>query len=359
MLLQASRWVRRKAGRLVLTAEGLKQLSAPLHQTQRQLWLDWLDSQVLDEFSRIDIIKGQTGKGAQTLTPVPDRRHAMAAALTESPVGGWVSYPAFSRFMLTAGHEFEITEEMGALYIFDRHYGALHNANWEMLQGRYLRCVLLEYAATLGLIDVVLAPPYHPEPDYDNVWCGEDVECLSRYDGLRYVRLNAFGAYCLGLTKDYEDPSVSQQTPLTMQKGYRLQFNQPPSEAELLLIEGYADVLDEQGWRLSVEKILTLLENGGSLTPLRDFIAKRDPQPFLPQDSEQLLASCEANARAVTPAGTVLLLLCRDEQTATAIAVHPLTAGLCQAAGDNRLLIEPHREQNFRRALHQAGYGMG
>ncbi|GAA3709998.1 hypothetical protein GCM10022421_16560 [Oceanisphaera sediminis] len=359
MLLQASRWVQRKAGRLVLTAEGLKQLSAPLYRTLRQLWLDWLDSQVLDEFSRIDIIKGQTGKGAQTLTPVPDRRHAIAAALTESPAGGWVSYPAFSRFMLTGGHEFEITEDVSAFYIYERHYGTLYHAEWEVLQGRYLRCVLLEYAATLGLIDVVLAPPQQPEPDYDFMWGADDLECLSRYDGLLYVRLNALGAYCLGLSKDYEDPSASRQTALTMQKGYRLQFNQPPSEAELLLIEGYADGLNEQGWQLSVEKMLTLLENGGSLTPLRDFIAKRDPQPYLPEDSEQLLAGCEANARAVTPAGTVLLLHCRDEQTATAIATHPLTAGLCQAAGDNRLLIEPRREQNFRRALHQAGYGMG
>ncbi|OIN11121.1 hypothetical protein [Oceanisphaera psychrotolerans] len=358
MLLQASHWVQRKAGRLVLTCEGLKQLSTPLHRTLRQLWLDWLDSQLLDEFSRIEIIKGQTGKGAKSLTPVPDRRHAIAAALTEAPAGGWVSYPAFSRFMLTGGHEFEVTEDVSTLYLYERHYGTLYHAEWEVLQGRYLRCLLLEYAATLGLIDVVLAPPQQPEPDYDYMWGADDLECLSRYDGLLYVRLNALGAYCLGLTRDYEDPSASQRTPLTMKKGYRLHFSEPPSDAELLLIEGYADAAGEHGWRLSEEKMLTLLENGGSLTPLRDFIAKRDPQPFLPEDSEQLLASCEANARAVTVVGPRLLLHCRDEQTATAIAVHPLTANLCQAAGDNRLLIEPRREQDFRQALHQVGYGM-
>ena len=358
MLLQASRWVQRKSGRLILTSEGLRQLSAPLHQTLRTVWQDWLDNVSQDEFARIEIVKGQTGKGAQYLTSVPDRRYAIEAALTESPAGGWVSYPDFSRFMLTAGHEFEVTEDVSALYMFDRHYGTLHNANWEMVQGRYLRCVLLEYAATLGLIDVVLAPPQQPEPDYDNIWCGEDVECLSRYDGLLYIRLNALGAYCLGLTKSYEDSSVSQQTPLTLYKNGRLGFSQPPSEAELLLIEGYADGLDYHNWRLSQEKMLTLLENGGSLAPLRDFIAKRDSQPFLPQDAERLLTNCESNAGAVTPAGTVLLLHCRDEQTAAAIGAHPLTASLCQSAGDNRLLIEPSREPDFRQALHQAGYGL-
>lgn len=358
MLLQASRWVQRKAGRLILTSEGLQQLSTPLPKMLRTLWQDWLDNSLLDEFSRIDLIKGQTGKGALALTSVPDRRHAIEAALTESPAGGWVSYPAFSRFMLTAGHEFEITDDVSTLYIHDRHYGTLYNANWQMLQGRYLRCVLLEYAATLGLIDVVLAAPEQPEPDYENVWCGEDVDCLSRYDGLLYIRLNALGAYCLGLAKEYEDSSARQKTALTMHKAWRLSFNQPPSDTELLLLEGYADSLNEHDWQLSQAKMLTLLENGGSLAPLRDFIVERDSQPFLPQDGERLLAHCEANAQAVTPVGTVLLLHCRDKKTATAIAAHPLTASLCQAAGDNRLLIKPQQEPTFRQALHEAGYGL-
>ncbi|WP_319782713.1 hypothetical protein [Oceanisphaera sp. IT1-181] len=186
--------------------------------------------------------------------------------------------------------------------------------------------------ATLGLIDVVLAAPEQPEPDYENVWCGEDVDCLSRYDGLLYIRLNALGAYCLGLTKEYDDPSTHQKTALNMHQAGRLSFQQSPSDTELLLLEGYADSLNEHDWQLSQAKMLTLLENGSSLAPLRDFIAQRDEQPFLPQDSERLLASCEANACAVTPIGTVLLLHCRDAQTAAAIAAHPLTADLCQAA---------------------------
>lgn len=358
MLLQASRWVQCKAGRLLLTSEGLGLLSMPAHQTLRTLWQDWLDSSLLDEFSRIDIIKGQTGYGAKSLTSVPDRRHAIATALTESPIDGWVSYPNFSRFMLTAGHDFEITDDVSSLYISDRHYGTFYEGEWEVLQGRYLRCVLLEYAATLGLIDVVLVPPEQSEPDFDFIWGGDCIECLSRYDGLLYIRLNSLGAYCLGLAKDYESASHHQQTPLTMHKAGRLAFEQSPSDAELLLLEGYAVATSGHDWLLSQEKMLTLLENGGSLTPLRDFISQRDTQPFLPQDSERLLANCEANAQAVTPIGPVLLLHCQDAQTATEIAIHPLTAGLCQAAGDNRLLIEPRREPDFRHALHQAGYGL-
>ena len=104
--------------------------------------------------------------------------------------------------------------------------------------------------------------------------------------------------------------------------------------------------------------MLTLLENGGSLMPLRDFIGQRDEQPFLPPDSERLLAKCEANGQAVTPAGVMLLLHCRDAETAATIAAHPLTAPWCLAAGDNRLLVKPHQEPNFRQALHQTGSGL-
>lgn len=259
---------------------------------------------------------------------------------------------------LTAGHEFEITGDVSTLYLCERYYGTLRYLQWEVLQGRYLRCLLLEYAATLGLVDLVLAPPQQPEPDYDYMWGADDVCCLSRYDGLLYLRLTALGAFCLGLTGDYQDVAARRPTPLALHKGGRLVFSLPPAEAELLLIEAHAAQHGADGWRLCREKMLTLLENGGSLAPLRAFMAERDPQPFLPDDVERLLDECEANARAVTPAGRVLLLHCRDAATAAAIAAHPQTAGLCQAAGDHRLLVEPEREAAFRQALHRAGFGM-
>ncbi|MCC4263474.1 hypothetical protein LL240_03255 [Oceanimonas baumannii] len=359
MILQASRWVECCSDRLVLTPAGQQQLATPLHLTIRALWQDWLDHGRIDEFSRIDMIRGQkNGRGASALTPVADRRYAIAAALTESPVAGWVSYPAFSRFVLMAGHEFEITDDVSTLYIDERHYGTLHYPQWEVLQGRYLRCLLLEYAATLGLVDLVLAPPQQPEPDYEYMWGAEDVVCLSRYDGLLYFRLTGLGAFCLGLHGDYRDESTHRQTPLAVHKGGKLVFSQPPTDAELLLVEAHARRDHDENWCLCREKLLTLLESGGSLAALRRFITERDPQPFLPHDVERLFAECEANAQAVAPVGPMLLLHCRDAVTAAAIAGHSETAGLCLAAGENRLLIKPERQAAFRLALHRAGFGM-
>jgi hypothetical protein len=45
--------------------------------------------------------------------------------------------------------------------------------------------------------------------DYRGNWGADDLDYLSRYDGLRAVRLNALGAYALGLTDDYQAPAAN------------------------------------------------------------------------------------------------------------------------------------------------------
>lgn len=77
---------------------------------------------------------------------------------------------------------------------------------WEILEGRYTLAIIFEYAATLGLVDVAYDGPAGARDDYHGNWGAEDVDYLSRYDGLRAVRLNGLGAYALGLTDTYETP---------------------------------------------------------------------------------------------------------------------------------------------------------
>lgn len=71
------------------------------------------------------------------------------------------------------------------------------------LEGRSTLAVMFEYAATLGLLDVSYDEPAGARDDFRNHWGAEDLEYLSRYDGLRAVRLTALGAHALGLTDSY------------------------------------------------------------------------------------------------------------------------------------------------------------
>jgi hypothetical protein len=52
---------------------------------------------------------------------------------------------------------------------------------------------LFEYVATLGVIDVAYIPPTGSRNDFHDRWGTDDFTCLSRYDGLMYLRINALG----------------------------------------------------------------------------------------------------------------------------------------------------------------------
>ena len=88
LILQAGGLAELAGTRLQLTARGRKALSAPPHGTVRDLWRKWVSSGVIDEFSRIESIKGQ--RGTNVLSSVTTRRRAVAAALAELPVDTWI-----------------------------------------------------------------------------------------------------------------------------------------------------------------------------------------------------------------------------------------------------------------------------
>jgi hypothetical protein len=299
-LLRAASWVGAREGRLSLNVAGRSMLSLPLQEVAKQLWSDWLTQGPLDEFSRIETIKGQGGKGKAGLTRVADRRLQCARAFAQCPVGEWVDFATFSRFVLCAGFQFEITVDPWALYICDAHYGSLgyQGFDWNLMQGRYLRCLLLEYAATLGMVDLVYRSPQGALDDFQHTWGGQDLDCLSRYDGLVYFRLTPLGAYVLGLTPGYAAAEESAVTALSVRQDHRLAFTAVPQPAECLLLEQHAQMLSATVWQLSQDKILSLLEAGGDMQALREFIDRRDPQPYLPPATERLLTQCAARAGA-------------------------------------------------------------
>jgi hypothetical protein len=77
------------------------------------------------------------------------------------------------------------------LYIAEPRYGSLGYLgfhDWPLLEGRYALCVLFEYAATLGLIDVTYTDPAGARDDFRGNWGADDLDYLSRYDGLTAIR---------------------------------------------------------------------------------------------------------------------------------------------------------------------------
>src|SRR5690242_7568454 len=87
LLLQAGGLAKIDGGRLRLTPKGLAALRAPAVEVIRGLWQRWLTHAVLDEFSRIEEIKGQRIKNV--LSAAKPRRHVVARALAGCPEGEW------------------------------------------------------------------------------------------------------------------------------------------------------------------------------------------------------------------------------------------------------------------------------
>jgi hypothetical protein len=201
LIVQVSGLARLVGTRLELTARGAEAMARPGYATIGGVWDRWLKNVSFDELARIDAIKGQ--RRPATLTSVARRRTAVAGALRALEPGAWADTDLIWSVLRTERNRLVIVRSSLALwrlYIEDSYYGSLGHAGekaWEAVEGRYALCVLFEYIATLGLIDVRYASPRGARDDYRFLWGTDRYASLSRYDGLLAVRVNDLGAAIL------------------------------------------------------------------------------------------------------------------------------------------------------------------
>jgi len=198
MLLQAGGLARLAGTGLELTTRGEAVLARPSYQSLSELWGRWLKSVSHDELSRIEAIRGQRKPG--TLTTAGRRRAAVAEGLAAVEPGIWIDVDTLFAIVRAQPAPLAVARSPLAqwrLYLVDSHYGSLGPVGataWNALEGRYALCVLFEYAATLGVIDVAYAGPRGARDDYRELWGADRYDSLSRYDGLAAVRVNDLGA---------------------------------------------------------------------------------------------------------------------------------------------------------------------
>ena len=201
MLLQAGGLARLAGTRLEPTPRGEAVLARPSYQALGELWDRWRRSVSHDEFSRVEAIRGQ--RTSSTLTPPARRRAAVAGGLATVEVGIWIDVDTLFAMLRARSAALAVARSPLArwrLYLVDSCYGSLGSAGaagWYALEGRYALCVLFEYAATIGVIDVAYTDPRGARDDYRELWGADHHDSLSRYDGLAAVRVNDLGAAIL------------------------------------------------------------------------------------------------------------------------------------------------------------------
>ena len=202
LLIQVGGLARLASTRLELSPRGRAVLARPSYEALGALWSRWLRSVSTDELARIEAIKGQRKPG--TLTSATTRRAAVAAALAALQPGAWTgagkllgSLRAQQQPPLVAARSLRA---LWQLYVVDSYFGSLGHAGsrtWDLVEGRYALCVLFEYAATLGLVDVAYTDPRGARADFRILWGADQLSCLSRYDGLAAIRVNELGGAVL------------------------------------------------------------------------------------------------------------------------------------------------------------------
>ena len=359
LLVQSAGLTRLSASKLVLSKAGRAALAAPAHETIKHVWKRWLTKGLIDEFNRVEAIKGQKRKGRAALTNVTDRRYAVEEALAACPAGAWIDIDEFFRFMQGTDMEFEVTGNPWNLYLTDPQYGSLgyeSYGGWSVIQGRYVMALLCEYAATLGLADIAHVPPEGARDDYWENGGADQWDCLSRYDGLKFFRITALGAYCLGISEAYT-PAPRQKRPVLKVLPNRdivVQDASAFSAADALFLERVAVKSGDHTWALDKMRILDALESGidtGEIFGFFDALC----HPPMPDIVRRFIDDIARRASLVSCEGAAELFRAADEATALLIAHDSTAKSLCYLAGKNRLAVASRNVAAFRRALRQLG----
>ncbi|WPL18816.1 hypothetical protein Thiowin_03907 [Thiorhodovibrio winogradskyi] len=353
LLLQAGGLAKIDGGKLALTPRGKKALSQPLHEVVEQLFERWQTKGTPDELRRVDLIKGQTAKGVK-LSPPAERREVIADALHAGcPLGRWVAVDDLFRLMKVEHHRFEVAGNPWKLYFCDANYGSLGYDGgdaFEILEARYTLVYLFEYLATLGLIDIAYTLPYEARGGYHGLWGTDEFSFLSRYDGLTYLRLNDLGAYCLGLTKEYNPRLPERSALLSVASDLSLHLLRPPEPDERLALEQIAREDKAKHWHLDADAILNQNVNAEERERIRAFLLgalEGEPPPEL----TDWFASLDERATALIDAGAARLIQCRNAALANLLGSDPATAAQCHRAGERLICVPEKKLAAFRKGL--------
>ncbi|MEV0051022.1 helicase-associated domain-containing protein [Saccharopolyspora shandongensis] len=361
LLVQAGGLAKVDGTRALLTPKGRAALGKPPAEIIRQLWRGWLTHALIDEFSRIEEIKGQRIRNV--LTAAKPRRQMIAKALTTCSPGEWINVDTMFTTMRRGNMSPTITRNdmaLWKLYLVDPQYGSLGYDgfhDWELLEGRYTLAFLFEYAGTLGLVDLDYVHPAGAREDFHGNWGSDDLDALSRYDGLQAVRLTALGAYVLDLADTYEsiNSATADTRSLKVLPNLDIVATADIPAADRLLLSTYAKQTADHVWTVSATSLLSAIDTGRNLTELTAFLGPRTEHE-LPSTLTTLIRDIHHRTEQLTDLGHARVIECADRAVAALIAHDHALRSLCHLIGERHLAVPADTELKFRKALRKLGY---
>lgn len=357
-ILIAGKLAKIENGKLILSRQGTKALQLPSQEVIRLLWEAWLENDGFHEFSRIDMIAGQKAK-RNPLFPPSIGRGAVADGLTQMPTGKWIAIHDFFKFLIAEGHDFNVIRDPWTLYIYNREHGSCgyNHVTWDHLNGRFARAFLLEYAATLGIIDVCLTVPWESVTDHYDLWGADDFGALSRYDGLKYFRLTALGEWVLGIKNAYEIRKYQCKTAFKLLPNLELALTtQAIAPSDKLIVNRLCDQTSDNLWTLSKIKILNLLEQGTSLEEIENQLIMLSVDQNLPSIFRNFFDDLKKKNGQLSKRGSYVLIECQDAHLALLLANDRELKKFTFLVPERQLIVLNEKEEHFRRYVKKLGY---
>jgi len=257
------------------------------------------------------------------LYPASTGRQALAKGLAQMPSGKWIAIHDFLKFLIAIGQGFDVIKDPWTLYISDREHGSFgyNHVTWEHLNGRFARAFLLEYAATLGLIDVCLTVPWESVTDHHDLWGADDFGALSRYDGLKYFRLTTLGEWILGTKDSHEIKKSISKNQFKLLPNLELALTtQAITPSDKLVVNRLCDQTSDNLWTLSKIKILNLLEQGAPLENIENELMALSVGQKLPPIFRTFFDNLKKKNGQLSKRGSYVLIECQDAHLALLLA---------------------------------------
>ena len=358
IIVQGTGLAKAEGNTLQLTAAGKKALQENLPKVIKACWKKWEKNKIIDEFSRIENIKGQKSSSGRALTSPSTRRPLINEVLGHCLPDKWVSVEELYRFMKSKGLEFEVARYALKLYIGDSQYGRLDDyGNWDLIEGRYFLVYLFEYAATLGLIDVAYTHPVGARADYYDSWGSDCLDFLSRYDGLTYIRINPLGAYALGMADQYVQAEIETSLVLKVLPNHEIVITDKNalSFADRLFLDKTCNKVTSCLWRISPQSLLKAAQEGTAPEEVLRFL-KAASSVSIPQTVITLLKDAQKRSTHLNYLGRAHLINCADPVLIQLITKDKNLSKMCMTAGDRFIVVLPGMENSFLKALTDIGY---
>lgn len=363
LIMQAAGFATISNTTLTITTKGKNVLTKKMsiHDAIKMAWNAWKSKALIDEFSRIDIIKGQKSKG-RVMTSPSIRRDAVNKALSKCPTGKWVTIDELSRFMQAEGLYFDVASDLWKLYICESKYGSLGYAgygNWEIIQERYIKVLLMEYAATLGVVDIGYARPEDVARNFYGNWGTDDLDYLSRYDGLLLFRVNELGAYTFNNVDTYSPEVIEKIKFLDLLPNFDIVVTDKTklNNTDLLFLNSIAEPISEFQWKITPRSLQCALENGEEPDHIRDYLSTRSKNG-LPQTVDFLLGDAKSRALDFSFKGRACLLECNNSSIIQLINHDPKLKNLALVSEPFHIILKIGNEKEFFKRLNELGYSV-